>query len=181
MQLSLSTRTQCIRHSFFRNKGYGVLAITLFFNLSTVRAQEKCGACSIPSFPALTIYHAFQGGPSMGLGIEAGNWKKDAGKFSYFLGMEILWPEEKETKLKTSGNISNDMMISFYWKGQYKITNRIYMIMQPELINFSSFDLRMGIRYVMPLTKIIGIGIEPGYSLVNKQVSLHTNIHFALR
>jgi hypothetical protein len=159
MQLSLSTRTQCIRHSFFRNKGYGVLAITLFFTLSTVRAQEKCGACSIPSFPALTIYHAFQGGPSMGLGIEAGNWKKDAGKFSYFL----------------------EMMISFYWKGQYKITNRMYMIAQPELINFSSFDLRMGIRYVMPLTKIIGIGIEPGYSLVNKQVSLHTNIHFALR
>lgn len=181
MQPSPSTRTQHIRHSFLYKKSFGLLAMALLSILSIVRAQEKCSACSIPSFPALTVYHAFQSGPAMGLGIEAGNWKKDAGKFSYFLGMEILWPEQKETKLKTSDVISNELMISFYWKGQYKITNRLYLIAQPEVIDFSSFDLRTGIRYVMPLTKNIGIGLEPGYSLVNKQVSLQTNIHFALR
>ncbi len=181
MQPSPFERTQCIPHSFFHNKSWGLLAAALLFSLSMVRAQEKCGSCSIPSFPALTVYHAFEKGPAMGLGMEAGNWKKDAGKFSYFLGMEILWPEQIGIKGKSPDVISNELMISFYWKGQYKITNRIYLIAQPELINFSSFDLRAGLRYVMPLTRVVGIGFEPGYSLINRQVSLHTNIHFALR
>lgn len=116
----------------------------------------------------------------MGIGIEAGKWKKDAGKFSYFLGTEMHRSDRNENNLKSTVS-SKELIISFYWKGQYKIANRFYLIAQPELVNLSSFEMRTGIRYVMPLTKIMGIGLEPGYSLIRKQWSLNTNVHFALR
>jgi hypothetical protein len=169
-----------MRRPSFYGKYYGLFSLIFLLSLTT-HAQEKCSACSIPSFAALTVYHTIQTGPGMGFGIEAGKWTKDAGKFSYFLGTEILWSANRERSLKGPDNNSKDQMISFYWKGQYKIANRFYLIVQPELANLSSFEMRTGIRYVMPLTKIIGIGLEPGYSFIEKQWSLNTNVHFALR
>jgi hypothetical protein len=154
------------------------LISSIFF--SEARGQEKCNACSVPSFAALTVYHTWQTGPGMGLGIEAGKWKKDAGRFSYFLGTEMLWSNRSEKNGKLPGG-TNSLFISFYWKGQYKMAERFYFIAQPEIVNLSSFDMRTGIRFVLPVTKIIGVGLEPGYALVKKQWSLNTNVHFALR
>lgn len=143
-------------------------------------AQEKCGACSVPSFAALTIYHVLQSGGEMGFGVEAGKWKKDEGKFSYFLGTTLAWTENDSRDPKTSDSFK-ELNISFYWKGQYKVAERFYLIAQPELINLSAFEMRTAVRYVFPLTKIMGIGLEPGYALINRQWSLNTNVHFALR
>jgi hypothetical protein len=160
-------------------KYVSLLFLIFFISISKINAQDKCNACSIPEFAALTLYHTLQSGPVMGVGIEAGKWKKDAGKFSYFLGTEILWSDTQEKTAKSTG-YSKGMIISFYVKGQYKIANRVYLIGQPELVNLSSLELRTGFRYVVPITKIIGIGLEPGYTLVKKQWSLNTNFHFAL-
>lgn len=156
-----------------------LLFLIFILSHSSIRAQEKCKVCSVPSFAALTIYHTLQTGSAMGFGIEAGKWKKDDGKFSYFLGTSMIWAENDQQDQKTSEN-SKELAISFYWKGQYKIANRLYLIAQPELINLSSFEMRAGARYVFPLTKILGIGLEPGYSLIKKEWSFNTNIHFAL-
>ena len=180
MNPSASVWTILFRRSFIYDKSFNLLFIASFLSVTAIQAQEKCGACSIPSFAALTVYHTWQSGPAMGIGMEAGKWKKDAGKFSYFLGTEMFWSEKTENNPKTTVN-SKELIISFYWKGQYKIANRFYLIAQPEIVNLSSFEMRTGIRYVMPLTKIIGIGLEPGYSLIKKQWSLNTNVHFALR
>ncbi|MDP4249483.1 MAG: hypothetical protein Q8918_05150 [Bacteroidota bacterium] len=160
-------------------KYFGLLFIIYFSFLISISAQEKCNSCSIPAFAALTVYHTLQTGPVMGVGIEAGKWKKDAGKFSYFLGTEILWSNTEERTGKSTA-YSKGMVISFYIKGQYKIANRFYLIAQPELVNVSYLEMRAAIRYVVPVTKIIGIGIEPGYSMVKKQWSLNSNFHFAL-
>lgn len=143
-------------------------------------AQPKCSACSVPSFAALTVYHVLQTGPSTGFGIEAGKWKKDAGKFSYFLGTSLVWEENDSRNQKTSDHYK-ELNISFYWKGQFKLADRFYLIVQPELINLSAFETRTAMRYVFPLTKIMGIGLEPGYALITREWSLNTNIHFALR
>jgi hypothetical protein len=114
----------------------------------------------------------------MGFGVEAGKWKKDEGKFSYFLGTSLVWADHGN--LKKTENYK-ELNISFYWKGQFKVANRVYVIAEPELINLSAFEMRAAARYVFPLTKIIGIGLEPGYALINRQWSLNTNLHFALR
>jgi hypothetical protein len=133
----------------------------------------------VPDFAAVTIYHTLQTGPGMGFGVEAGKWKKDAGKFSYFLGTEVLWGSSQENNGKTTTR-SKTVVISFYVKGQYKLANRLYVIAQPELVNLTNLELRSGIRYVLPITKTMGVGLEPGYAFVGKQCSLNTNIHLAL-
>ena len=69
---------------------------------------------------------------------------------------------------------------SFYIKGQVEVVNRLYIVAAPEFVNLTSFEARAGVRYIFPISNLIGIGVEPGYSFVQKQVSLNTNIHFAL-
>jgi hypothetical protein len=91
----------------------------------------------------------------------------------------MLLTNPKKESPKITGS-SRELIFSFYWKGQYKIANHFYLVGQPELVNLSLFEMRTGIRYVIPITKIIGVGLEPGYSLIRKQWSLNTNIHFAL-
>jgi hypothetical protein len=61
------------------------------------------------------------------------------------------------------------------------VADRVYLIAQPGMINLSSFEMRTAIRYVFPLTRVMGIGLEPGYGLINRQWSVNTNIHFALK
>jgi hypothetical protein len=171
--ISRRRQMKCIKFYFF-----------LFFIFCcagfSASAQKRCDACSVPSFAALTVYHVLQTGPSMGFGIEAGKWKKDAGKFSYFLGTSLVWEKNKSSNQKTSDPYK-ELNISFYWKGQFKLADRFYLIVQPELINLSAFETRTAVRYVFPLTKIMGIGLEPGYALINREWSLNTNVHFALR
>ena len=56
----------------------------------------------------------------MGFGVEAGTWKKDAGKFSYFIGTSMVWtginnttdkdkqfPKSDAAKFLSEGAISN--------------------------------------------------------------------------
>jgi hypothetical protein len=152
--------------------------ICLFFT-TNIRAQDKCASCSVPAFAALTVYHTMQTGPGMGFGLEAGKWKKDAGKFSYFLGTEVLWTNNEQNEGKTTTR-SKTVVISFYVKGQFKLANRFYLIGQPELVNLSYLELRTGFRYVMPITNTLGVGLEPGYAFVKKQCSLNSSIHLAL-
>ncbi len=65
-------------------------------------------------------------------------------------------------------------------KGQFRIIDRLYLVVSPTFVNLSSFETGAGLRYVLPISRVIGIGLEPTYSLVEKQFSINTNIHFAL-
>jgi hypothetical protein len=116
----------------------------------------------------------------MGFGVEAGTWKKDAGKFSYFFGTSMVWAEKNNTGVKTSSPQSQTYL-SFYMKGQYKIAKHLYLVAAPGVTNLSFLDLQTGLRYVVPLTRIIGIGIEPAYAFNQKQFLVNANLHFALR
>jgi|SRR5450432_699087 len=155
------------------------IAVILSFQYSEIKSQN-CNSCTIPAFPSLTIYHAIQTGPGMGFGIEAGSWNKDGGKFSYFFGTEVLW-NNSTNYLSKDNQHSNSVMFSFYLKGQYKITNHLYVVAAPGVVNLSYFEFQAGLRYVIPVTHVIGIGIEPAYAVNQRQLVLNTNIHFALR
>jgi hypothetical protein len=116
----------------------------------------------------------------MGFGVEAGTWNKDAGKFSYFIGTSMVWTGNNNSQSKT--NISpNQTLLSFYVKGQYKLTNHLYVVASPGIVNLSYFELQTGLRYVFPVTSIIGIGIEPAYAINQKQFVVNANLHFALK
>jgi len=142
--------------------------------------SQSCNSCCIPSFPSLTVYQVFQTGHGMGFGVEAGSWKKDAGRFSYFIGTSMVWAGNSSPENKTSSS-QKQVLLSFYVKGQYKLSNHLYLIAAPGIVNLSYVELQTGFRYVVPLTRVIGIGIEPAYAFNQKQLVMNANLHFALR
>jgi hypothetical protein len=116
----------------------------------------------------------------MGFGVEAGSWKKDAGKFSYFIGTSMVWAGNTSPENKTETS-QKQVLLSLYVKGQYKLTKHLYVVASPGIVNLSYFELQAGFRYVVPLTRVIGIGIEPAYAFIQKQLVMNANLHFALR
>jgi len=116
----------------------------------------------------------------MGFGVEAGTWNKDAGKFSYFIGTSMIRAGNTNSEVKT-GISQNQVLLSFYVKGQYKLTNHLYVVAAPGITNLSYFELQTGLRYVVPITRTIGIGVEPVYAFNQRQFVVNANLHFALR
>ncbi len=164
---------------FIRNN-IGILFIFVScFQVSGLKSQN-CAVCCVPSFPSLTVYQAFQSGHGTGFGVEAGTWNKDKSKFSYFIGTSMVWAGSTNTMVKESST-ETQVLLSFYVKGQYRLTNHLYVVAAPGIVNLSYFELQTGLRYVVPLTRVIGIGIEPAYAINQRQVVLNANIHFALR
>jgi hypothetical protein len=155
------------------------LTIISFLQVSELKSQN-CKLCSIPSFPSVTVYQSFQTGHGMGFGAEVGTWNKDAGKFSYFVGTSMVWVNNNQTNVKTTGS-QQQTLLSFYLKGQYQLTNHLYVIAAPGIVDLSYFDLQTGFRYVFPLTRVIGLGLEPAYSFNQHQFVINTNLHFALK
>jgi hypothetical protein len=156
-----------------------VLTIISFLQVSELKSQN-CKVCSIPSFPSITVYQSFNTGHGMGFGAEAGTWNKDAGKFSYFVGTSMVWVQNNPAEVKTTGT-QKQALLSFYLKGQYQLTSHLYVVAAPGIVDLSYFDLQTGFRYVFPLTRVIGIGLEPAYSFNQRQFVINTNVHFALR
>jgi len=156
-----------------------MMMIACLFSVKDLKSQS-CDLCKIPSFPSLTVYQAFQTGHGMGFGVEAGNWKKDAGRFSYFFGTSIVWANSNNQGGKSSTTV-NQTLLSFYVKGQYKIANHFYAVVAPGIVNLSYMDVQAGFRYVIPITHVIGIGVEPSYAFSQKQLVVNANMHFALR
>jgi len=155
------------------------LVIFFFFIFSAVSVRsQSCKDCFLPSFGAITIYHVAQPGSNFGFGFEGGSWNKELSRFSYFVGAKMQWFNPSANK--PDNNSSEDIRFSFYVKGQFEVLNRLYIVAAPEFVNLTSFEARAGLRYIFPISNLIGIGVEPGYSFVQKQVSLNTNIHFAL-
>jgi hypothetical protein len=165
---------------FSKNRVAIVFVIFISCFQFTELKSQNCNLCSIPSFPSLTVYQSIQTGHGMGFGVEAGTWKKDAGKFSYFFGTSMVWAQNKTNDGKTNSS-QNQTYLSFYVKGQYKLTSHLYIVAAPGIVNLSYFDLHTGLRYVVPITRIIGIGIEPAYSFNQRQLVVNANMHFALR
>jgi hypothetical protein len=166
------------RH-FKTGAGLLIIAMISVVPFSGLKSQN-CNLCAIPSFPSITVYQAFQTGHGMGFGVEAGTWNKDAGKFSYFLGTSMVWANDSYTKAKTS-TPQNQAYMSFYLKGQYKLTSHLFIVASPGIANLSYFEFQTGFRYIVPLTHTIGIGIEPAYAFNQRQLVVNANLHFALR
>jgi hypothetical protein len=176
-------RGKSLSHGIRISKKRAGLLLTIIascFSFSELKSQN-CDLCKIASFPSLTIYQAFQTSHGIGFGVEAGTWKKDAGKFSYFIGTSMVWANNTNTKIKTSTPATNQVMLSFYLKGQYQLANHLYAILAPGIVNLSYFELQTGLRYVIPLSRVIGVGVEPAYAFGQKQFVVNANLHFALR
>jgi len=162
-----------------RKAALPVLTILFLLQIRESRSQD-CKLCSIPSFPSVTVYQTLQTGHGIGFGAEAGTWNKEASKFSYFVGTSMVWVQNTSADPKTISS-QKQTLLSFYLKGQYRLTNHLYVVASPGIIDLSYFDLQTGLRYVFPVTSVIGIGVEPAYSFNQRQFLVNTNLHFALK
>lgn len=169
-----------LRQCMKTNTGGSLFLLIFCFPVSELKSQN-CNLCSIPSFPSITVYQAFQTGHGIGFGMEAGNWKKDAGKFSYFIGTSLVWSGGNNSNVKISNPAPSQILMNLYIKGQYKLSRHIYAIAAPGVVNLSNFEFQTGLRYVVPVSRIIGLSIEPAYAFYQKQFLVNANLHFALR
>ena len=58
---------------------------------------------------------------------------------------------------------------------------RLYAIAAPGIVNLTYIEMQAGFRYVIPITQVIAIGVEPTYAFGQKQFVVNANMHFALR
>jgi hypothetical protein len=160
---------------------FGIFVLLVFcLQVNSLRSQT-CTSCCLSAFPVVTVYQTIQTGHGLGVGVEAGNWKKDAGKFSYFLGTNMVWGSQNlNSNIKGQTTSASQMLLTLYVKGQYKLTDHLYVVASPGIVNLSYFDLQTGLRYVIPVSKVVGIGIEPAYSFNQKVFLLNANLHIAL-
>jgi hypothetical protein len=166
--------------SLFSHGAFFMLLTCVFcFCVSEVKSQN-CNSCKIPSFPSFTVYQTIQTGPGIGFGLEAGTWNKDAGKFSYFFGTSMVWSNSLQTETKSNASQSH-VMINFYVKGQYKLAKHLYAIAAPGIGELSYFEFQSGLRYVIPVSHVVALGIEPAYAFHQQQMLMNINLHFALR
>ena len=77
-------------------------------------------------------------------------------------------------------NSAENVRFSVYVKGQAMILHKLYFVVTPQLVNLTNFEAGIGFRYTYPLSEVLGVGIEPTYSIVQKEYSLNANIHIAL-
>jgi hypothetical protein len=154
---------------------FGILILSGFAGKSQANTSNCCGS----SFGAVTLYYSVLPGSNFGFGMEGGNWNKESSPFSFFLGAKMQWYHQPSTGGKT---INNNEYINYglYVKGQFKIVDELYITAAPQFVNMSSFDFSPGLRYVLPVANGFGVGLEPSYSIVQKQFTLSANIHIAL-
>jgi hypothetical protein len=155
------------------------LFLILSFAFGQLRAQKMYKDCCDPDFGSATLYYSVQAGSPIGFGVEAGQWNKEKSRFSYFLGSRLQWFQETLDQTKPS-NTDQTAKFYLYMKGQMRVVSGLYLVVAPELVNLSTLDATTGIRFVIPVGQIMGIGLEPTYSIVSRQFSFNTNFHFAL-
>lgn len=188
--LTLSSHSPMRQSSFFqqtltklRTPKNGLVRAALFsmflFSGFLARSQANATNCCESSFGEVTLYYSVQPGSTTGFGMEGGNWNKESSRFSYFLGTKMQWYQQSVSgdKINSSNNFINFYL---YVKGQYKIVDELYIIATPQLLNLTSFDFAPGLRYVFPIANGLGVGLEPSYSIIQKQFTLNANIHIAL-
>jgi len=155
----------------------------LIFVLAGLRGTAQdgdCAACAV--FPSLTVYHTIQNGPGNGIGFEAGTWKKAPESVSFFFGSSLVWQAaQSETEKTGPGSAYKPVNMTMYVKGQVALGNKLYAVVQPGIQNLSLFTLKTGLRYVIPLSNKVGIGLEPNYSVFQNVLAFNTNLHIALR
>ena len=83
--------------------------------------------------------------------------------------------------VKGGGLVVGEIQLASRVDVRFNTLQQPELIAAPGIVNLSYFELHTGFRYVVPLTRIIGIGIEPAYAFNQKQLVMNANLHFALR
>jgi hypothetical protein len=159
------------------NKVAKTLAVVLLILFSSFYSlSQECKKFN----PVVLAQYIVNGKSGLKTGFEAGyigmntNWGYTAG----FI-MEFHEPGSGEDVANATGD-----MFRMFLKGSYRVHKKenrrmIYLTLSPELNMSGRFDLMGGVRFLFPFSGKIGLGIEPGTSLLYGD--LHTNLQLFFR
>lgn len=157
--------------------------IFLVFAAISSQAQFKMmSACDESTFPVISLYHIAQNGAMKGFGFEGGSFAMQ-NRFSYFIGAKMQWFGDTTSANKYGENYrsGDNAQFSMYVKGMMRIVNHVHLTASAEVINLTSLELRAGVRGTIPITRMIGIAVEPNYGVLNKKITVNTGILIALK
>ena len=131
---------------------------------------NKCG----PAVPVFSVYYSHEAGTRYGLGIEAGSQGVES-PFGLYAGFYLKKLAPQALKSDSSGFT---MRGSLYLKGAFRLnqpTGRgsIFLTAAPELSVQTGFDLKSGLRFMLPLSGKKALGLEPLYSVRQRNFSFN--------
>ena len=89
----------------------------------------------------------------MGFGVEAGNWKKDARQIQLFYWNQYGLDRQSTIQKQKHNHCPKPDAVKFLPEGAIQLTNHLYAIAAPGIVNLSYFELQTGLRYVIPVTR----------------------------
>ncbi len=137
----------------------------------TASAQyDKCA----PSAPVFAMYYTREANTKYAFGLEAGVQGMES-RFGIYAGfnfkkMSSTYMQKDSTDFGTRG--------SLYIRGAYRLTQpgvrgSVFLTAAPEISVQTGFDLKTGLRFMMPLGGKKAIGFEPQYSFKQKTLSFN--------
>lgn len=144
--------------------------ICSILGISASAQYDKCA----PSVPVFALYYSHEANTKYGLGIEAGVQGIDS-RFGIYAGfnfkkMSTSYTQKDTTDFATRG--------SLYIRGAYRLTQpgvrgSVFLTAAPEISVQTGFDLKTGLRFMMPLGGKKALGFEPLYSFKQKTLSFN--------
>jgi hypothetical protein len=120
--------------------------------------------------PIVSAHYIMDGKPGVKTGFEAG-YIGHRSKFGYSAGFELEFHDQENHSGEEYANETGNMF-KMYFKGSYRIYRKgnsrmLFLTVTPEINMKSKFDLRSGIRLILPVTAKFGLGLEPSASVLN--------------
>ena len=155
-----------------------ILAIILItsFACCLKSSAQNCG----DPVSILSAYYTYEPHTKFGVGFEAGSQGVDS-RLGYYAGIRLTMLKQPVYIKQDSAQL--DYRLAFYLKGTVRLTSQeskgsLFVVAAPQMSLQSGFDVHSGLRYMYPLSGKKGIGVEPLYSVRQRNVSLNFILAF---
>jgi hypothetical protein len=123
--------------------------------------------------PIVSAHYILDGKPGVKTGFEAG-YIGHRSRFGYSAGFELEFHDQEKPTGEENANQTGNMF-KMYLKGNYRIYKKdnsiLLLTLSPEINMKSRFDLRSGLRIILPLSPKFGFGLEPSASVLHGNFS----------
>jgi hypothetical protein len=157
-----------------------LLILTLVLITSFIGAmQSSAQNCGDP-VSIMSAYYSYEPHTKFGIGFEAGSQGVDS-RLGYYAGIRLTMLKQPEYTKQDSAML--DYRLAFYLKGTVRLSSfdskgSLYVVAAPQMSLQAGFDVQSGLRFMYPLSGKKGIGLEPLYSVRQKNVALNFILAF---
>jgi len=142
-----------------------ILFFALLLTAGGVGAQDYCP----PHVPVVALYYTKTPQTRYGIGLEIGTQGTDS-PWGFYAGYQYRKLSAERTKSDTAGFGSEG---SLYVRGAYRLNGsdagaKLFVTAAPEISVQTGFDLKAGIRCMLPIGGKKALGLEPVYGIKSR-------------